>query len=549
MGKKFKGKWDIRSFNDIKSAVDLNARRKSKTKQRIPYELTRGEKSKNGFKKKFVKQDENIVVLDDKYAFVPMDKDSGVKEQLKDELRKKIDASSIQNKDHVYDQVVDQLNSRFANLPPVIMVLSEYESEGSMSGDYSINTNNDSPAYSAIATSNGYHDWTFINSSQFNTGATWSFANSQSGTHFAGQYGNEIHQFDHTGSFVIRTFSSGSFTGSFIVAPLSNTQIISENTTILSGSSETFFTTPPEHSITISGSSILQINQGALVTITPSDSVTDPALNVSTSSRVDAGNFEYYEFRTGSKGETGVGVGISTAGFNRTIVDAKIFGDGDETTFEASFSIASGSDPNNNLFAASRELITFPHDTVVSSGSFIHSTSFPTLTGFYSPGQTGYSPNYAVTLYWSSGSGGFDGVYGLSGSITPNQLIPDSDSIAGIPSGSHIFLNKELTAPASGGYYAILSPLFNNASLTSTLSDGNLQGGFAISGTIHVAGDGMRGTSTPGEEYFQNPFRNAHSAHIVSSSIITAAPRWNGISFSRGSALTVGDINPEDYTD
>ena len=550
MAKKFKGKWDIRSFNDIKTAGDLNARRKSKTKQRIPFELTRGEKSKNGFKKKFVKQDEKIIVLDDKFAFVPMDKDSGIKQQLQKELRAKLDTSGIENKDEVFNALSAAISNRLANFPSTIMVLGEYESEGTMSGEYSINTNNNQIAYSAIANSSGYHDWTFINSSQFNTGATWSFANSQSGTHFAGQHGNEIHQFDHTGSFSIRTFSSGSSTGSFVNSTVLNDQIISINRTLLSGESETFFTTAPEHAIIITGSAIFTMNNGADLTITQSDAtILNPSSDQASSSRVDSGKFHYYEFRTGSKGQTGVGVGISTAGFNRTIVDAKIFGDGDETTFEASFSLASGSDLNNNLFAARRELITFPYDTVVSSGSFIHSTSFPTLTGFYAPGTTGYSPNYAVTLYWASGSGGLDGTYGLSGSITPNQLIPDTDSISGIPSGSHIFLNKELTAPASGGYYAILSPLFNNASLTSTLSDGNLAGGFAISGTIHVAGDGMRGTSTPGEEYFQNPFRNAHSAHIVSGSIITAAPRWNGISFSRGSSLTVGDINPEDYTD
>ena len=231
-------------------------------------------------------------------------------------------------------------------------------------------------------------------------------------------------------------------------------------------------------------------------------------------SKIDAGKFEYY---TSS-------IGQSTAGFNRTVLSANVFGDGDPATFNAAFG-----EPTSSLYAAPRELLTFPYDTTVASGSFFFSPSFETLVAATVPGQAGYQPIHEVTLYWASGSGGLMGPKGLSGSMTPNETVPDIDAAANMPSGSHIFLNTKLSAPASGGYYSTDTLI----SYPATRSfDGSLVGGFHISGTVHVAGDGMRGTSTPGLQYFANPFA---SAHAVTSSIITAAPRWNGISFTKAS--------------
>jgi len=538
MADKFKGKWDIRSLSDLKTNSDLDARRKTKTKQRIPYELVRGEKSKT-FKKDQVKSDESIIVLDDKFAFVPVNNSNGMKVDVLQELRDKLDGTSIDDKDGLFNQLAPKVEARFAQFPATILVLAEYEAEGTMSGNFVIKSGS-VQTYSGIANEHGYLDRTYENSSQFNTGASWSFANSESGVHHDGIHGNELHQFDHTASFQIRTFTSASYTGSYVTIATLNNQTISADKSQVSGTNVDLFTTAPNHAININSGITYTLLEGSALNIDRHDAISNPVLNETTLSRVDSGKFQYYQYKTGSLATSSVGLGISTAGFNSTIVTAKIFGDGDETLFEEAFS-----QPTASLYAAPRELITFPYDTVVASGSFIFSPSFETLVGVTAPGQAGYSPNHDVTLFWASGSGGLETEFGLSGSISPNQLIPDIDSLPGIQSGSHIFLNKELTAPASGGYYAILSPLFSNVALTSTLSDGNLAGGFEISGTIHVAGDGMRGLTTSGEDYFQNVFV---SAHEVTSSVITAAPRWNGISFSRGSSLQTGDINPRDFT-
>jgi len=460
MAKKFKGKWDVRSYNELTGSSDLNARRKLKTRQRIPYELQRGKKSKF-FKKRFVSDDTQtlpIVKLDEQYSFIPL-----LKKQYGLMLEADLSTSlaNVNGPATLLTELSASVFARFSQLPPVIVLLAEDDIEGNMTGSYYItaSTVNSTAAYSGIANSSGYIDWEFNNNSVFNTGATWSFANPGYAagayqTHVNGVKGNEFHQLEHTGSFVIRTFSSGSDTGSFI-------------------------------------SSVTAYDYNV-------DAITDPRANASTSSRIDVGSFHYY---TSS-------LALSTAGFNRTIVNANIFGDGDESTFSSSFT-----EPSAALYAAPRELITFPYDTVVSSGSFDYATNFTylALSGFRSASPR---PGKVVTLFWASGSGGTTSSRGLSGSITPSALIPDTDSITGAQSGSHIFLDAALTMPASGGYYTT-----QQLGGTSAAAAGM---------TIHVAGDGILGNSVSGSTYFTS----FASAHDSSASLLTVAPRWNGMSFT-----------------
>tara|TARA_R110002012_G_C11653265_1_gene611568 strand:- start:1733 stop:3352 length:1620 start_codon:yes stop_codon:yes gene_type:complete len=379
-----------------------------------------------------------------------------------------------------------------------IVIMSTDNEDGFLTGSYIARIKSGSGftftpnriGYSGIANKSGFVDFLIENSSSFNTGATWSFANTGSSnrsvTLMDGAGGNELHQFDATSSFMIRMFNTGSTSGSYILSHAGN--VANEQfKTILHGTANT------------SG----------------------------TASRIDAGANEYYEFSVPNPAHIGSGsfVSQSTARFNRTVVTANIFGDGDENQFTALFTSASA---NNTLFAADREFITFPSDTVAASGGFFFSETFETLVGVHNANISvaRYKPIKRVTLYWASGSSGTkaNSLYGLSGSISPSSLFPDSDSIKGAKSGSHIFLNKSLTMPASGGYYTL-----GLSNYPATLSDGNFQGGLPASGTIHVAGDGMRGTGVVGASYFLNTFRDAHA---ISQSIIGVTPRWNGISFS-----------------
>jgi len=384
-----------------------------------------------------------------------------------------------------FAQISNSINQ--ITFPDEISIMAEDNEDGFVTGSYVIRSGSSlSPiAYAGIANSEGYVDWLFQNSSEFNTGATWSFSNTTSDPQ-SNFNGGELRQNDATASFTIRTYSSGSLTASY-VGQISHTV----------------------------------------------------ARTSGTASRIDQGNFQNYVTFIPSSSGTGSNATSSTAGFNQTIISANIFGDGDERQFASLFASQSA---DNNFYAADRELVTFSYDTVVASGSFFFSKRFETLVGATSFGGTGYSPINQITLYWASGSNGLSGEHGLSGSITPNQALPDTTAhnILGAQSGSHLFLNSTLTAPASGGYYTT-DVLLNYPATFS--GDGNFTGGLPISGTVHVAGDGMRGVTTPGDQYFINPFV---SAHEVSESIINAAPRWNGISFSRspGSSFSTGDVSP-----
>lgn len=450
---KFLGKFDIASFEELTGSAVFNSRRQLITnKQRIPFKLIRGDQSK-GFKKADVQPTSTgapiIVKLDGNINYLALSKaayQSRLERQLQTEISGASDRRGTVIPSTLYDTIRAQIVSKLVQVPAIVMILAE---DTPFTGSYDIISGSE-PVYSGIANTSGYLDRTITNDSPTATGATWSFANLES-TYVDGANGNQFHQSEYTASFIIRTYTSASYTGSYL-------------------------------------------NQ--------------------VGARIDSGKFEYY---TSS-------IGQSTAGFNRTVLSANVFGDGDYETFNASFN-----EPTSSLYAAPRELLTFPYDTVVASGSFFFSPSFETLVAATTPGQDGYQPIHQITLYWASGSGGLMGPKGLSGSMTPNETIPDPDAAANMPSGSHIFLNAKLSAPASGGYYSTDTLV----SYPATQSfDGSLVGGFHISGTVHVAGDGMRGTSTPGLLYFANPFA---SAHTVTSSIITAAPRWNGISFTLSS--------------
>lgn len=478
---------------------------KPSTKQRVPFALRDPRGSKHDFYKRM--NTNTAPTIDGKTrptlkVFTGVVKD-GIRESqvydpvpvdvyktaLADRMEEKMSTSAFQ-------QASASVFSRITFPEDVVTIMSIDNEDGFLTGSYQIfsGSNPTSTAqYSAIANNHGYVDWRFANSSSFNTGATWSFLNSSDSTGVGGANGNEFHQSDATASFAIRTYASGSATGSFIA--------------------------------NISGASFIPNGNFSI----PQPTSTHGSVNLI---RVDNGNLRFYEYNVPSSSGVGPFVSQSTAAYNSTIITAKIFGDGDEDDFITQFN---NIEVTNSLYSAGRELITFPYDTVVASGSFFHSNSFPTLVGVTGVGQTGYSPNRQVTLYWASGSSGVSAgsLFGISGSISPSALIPDSDSIKGAQSGSHLFLNSALTMPASGGYYTV-----GLANYPSTLSDGHLQGGVNFSGSIHVAGDGMRGNTTTGEDYFLNPFRDSYA---ISESVITAAPRWNGFSFSRIAASVTVD--------
>lgn len=495
---KFRG-FEVKTYAELSASIAAGTIKGTFTaKQRVPFALKDPRGSKHKFYKRMKRKDTpivngvssppiripNVVVggISQSFFYDPVptpEYKSKLNERMADEMSS-----------NAYQQASASIFGRVTFPADVVVILAEDGEDGIITGSYSIQTGS-KLSFSAIANTSGYVDWEFINSSSFNTGASWSFANSESGCHIDGAHGNELHQFDATASFFIRTFASGSSTGSFI----------SEYTS--------------------------------------SSNITNPSLASATASRIDAGKFEYYEYRVPSASKTGSITLQSSAGFNSTIVAANIFGDGDEAQFTGLFNSAS---VNNRLFASNRELLTFPYDTVVASGSFFHSLRFETLVGVHNDNISvaAYSPIKRTTLYWASGSGGLMGPYGLSGSITPVTMLPFADSIQGIKSGSHIFLDDKLSAPASGGYYTMQLVHY-----PTTLSDGNFKGGLPVSGTVHVAGDGMRGNTVFGTDYFENPFVSAHSS---SREVITAAPRWNGFSFSNAGsgnpAFPKGAVSP-----
>ena len=491
---KFLGKFDIATFEELTGSAALAGRRRLITNsQRVPYQLQRGAQS-DGFQKSDITPVSDnaplIVKLDESVNYTAISK-TNYRARVERIVLTAISGANVNRSSDlpvsVFQDIQTRISASLINVPDVVLLLAE---DTPFTGSYNIKISGSNDfGYSGIAANGGF-DRIINNSSPTATGASWSFANSQS-TFVDGPNGNQFHQLEHTASFIIRTF--GGYNG-------------------------------------FSGSYIGQV--GALVS----------------QSRIDSGKFYNYKYHTPSASNTGSVENTSTAGYYRTVLKANVFGDGNETLFSASFN-----DPANAMYAANREILTFPWNTVVASGAFWHSADFVTLVGSRGAAEDRYRPIRRVTLYWASGSGGSIGAHGLSGSITPNQIIPDIDSISGIESGSHIFLNAAMTQPASGGYYTTEPLLYDGQTLSSgggyTDAIDLIKGGFAVSGTIHVAGDGMRGITPLGESYFQTPFVDAHEQ---TSSIIVAATRWNGITFSNhgsGGSYESGEINPGDYDD
>lgn len=426
-------KFDIASYEQLTGSADFAARRRLiRNKQRIPFAMQRGDQSK-GFKKADIQAPSPgapvIIKLDEDISYTALPK-ANYKNRVLRELRAEITGASNRRGQDIPATVFNELESRisdkFTQLPEVIMILSE---DTPFTGSYSITSSEGFPgvpAYTSVANSSGYVDWNFQNSSPTATGATWSFANSGS-TFVDGENGIELHQAEYTSSFIIRTYATGSHTGSFV-------------------------------------------GQVSIIT---------------SQSRIDSGKFEYYN-NTAS----------SNSGFNRTVIKSKVFGDGNETLFSASFE-----NTDSEFYAADRELLTFPYDTIVASGTFDYGSNFTHLA------FKGSSTVFGVTLYWPSGSGGVTQPNGISGSLSGS---------VNIVSGSHIFLNPELTMPASGGYYSTM-----NLGTTSS----------PVGYTIHLAGDGILGVSTAGD-LFDNPFLDSYDS---TKKVIPAATRWNGQSFTKTS--------------
>jgi hypothetical protein len=515
--------FDIATYEELTGSAEFNARRRLiSNKQRIPYQLQRGDQSK-GFKKADIQPivspvtAPQIIKLDENLNYVALPRQNytsslfrKVSESIAAHDIKRIAKGKPPMPASLFESIRSRIDERAVQLPPVIMYLVE---DTPFTGSYNIKTGSiydEKFAYSGIANIHGYMDRTINNDSPTATGATWSFANSESRGQWPltgrGTSGNEWHQSEYTASFTVRTYASSSVSGSFI-------------------------------------STVGTYGAGMHWLFNPFTATS------SYGARVDIGKFYNYKYHTPSASNTGSVENISTAGYYQTVLKANIFGDGNETLFSASFN-----DSASAMYAADRELLTFPNNTVVASGNFWHCDKFEVLVGAMTPTALAYRPIKRTTLYWVSGSGGLLGTTGLSGSISPNQILPDSDSMTGIESGSHIFVDVRLTQPASGGYYTISTPTPYPATFSPQNPNSHgvywtdaadlLQGGLATGGVIHIAGRGINDYTKFGEEYFDTPFINAHDQTVRE---IPAACRWNGMSFTAGK--DTGELSPGDYDD
>jgi len=496
--------FDIATYEQLTGSADFNARRRvTSNKQRIPFQLQRGDQSKD-FKKSDIQPiispvpAPQIIKLDENLNYIAMaraDYTASMFRKVLTEISGANARRAVNIPVSIFNEIKSKISTRGAQLPPVVMLLAE---DTPFTGSYNIKTGSGF-AYSGIANSLGYIDRTINNDSPTATGATWSFANTSSvqSTFVNGTNGNALHQSEYTQSFVIRTWASASYSGSHI---------------------ESSQFSNPFHS----------------------------------QSRIDSGKFYNYKFHTPSASLTGSVENISTAGYYRTILKANVFGDGNETLFPASFN-----NPASALYAADREILTFPYDVVVASGGFFHCDRFEVLVGVMSTDALAYRPIRRTTLYWASGSGGLEGATGtgLSGSISPVKILPDSDSIQGIESGSHIFLDAKLSRPASGGYYTTGTPTGypgallpvqdpNSHGISWTAAADRIDGGLVTGHVIHIAGRGINDYTKFGDEYFETPFVDAHSQ---TTPLLRAACQWNGMSFTAGK--DTGELSPGDYDD
>lgn len=628
----------ILTYDELKTTTD-HATRLITNKQRTPFQLQRGGQSK-GFDIRDVAPtspgDPVIIKIDENKNYVAMPK-ANYQTKLERELQSAIaDAGTRRGTpfpSSVFNEIQSELSTRIAQLPATVIFLAE---DTPFSGSYVIRDNG-SISYSGIANSQGYIDRTFFNNSSTGTGASWSFANigdnAPTSSHFITSYNLTYGLSGITGSHTAdpsTTILNGMNPNSadhLYIQPGDTVRVehtdgthadytVESTSTNITGStnagisfkpyangahavspylagnavSKLFKQAPTESFATfVNGVTGNQFHQsqytGSFVIRTwASASYSGSHINSSqfsnplhSQSRVDAGKFYNYEYYLPNVNKTGSYKNISTAGYYSTVLKANIFGDGDERKFSSEFA-----QPTSALYAQDRELLTFPYDTVVASGSFLWSFSFPTLiiggvSGYWGsarryPGAPAYRPIKKVTLYWASGSGGLiqqtgslnpgsTGSLGpgqhLSGSISPTHIIPDANETArGIMSGSHIFYNKELTSPASGGYY--ITALSNRPSNSLweqpppgpgisvyPESDRQFYGLLPRGAVCFIAGEGINDFGDPGENFAQNPFIDAHDS--TNTKVIPAATRWNGQSFTL--LRETGDINPGDYND
>jgi len=104
-------------------------------------------------------------------------------------------------------------------------------------------------------------------------------------------------------------------------------------------------------------------------------------------------------------------------------VKGKIFGDGNETTFSASFA-----DVNSTQFIAPREYVVYSGSVNVASGGFLYHPTRPDLVK---------SVGSETTLYYPASA--------------TNVILPYSGSL--IQSGTLLYSNAALTQAAANGYY------------------------------------------------------------------------------------------------
>jgi hypothetical protein len=113
--------------------------------------------------------------------------------------------------------------------------------------------------------------------------------------------------------------------------------------------------------------------------------------------------------------------------YSQFLIKSRIYGDGNYQLSQDNRS--DFGTPNNFIFVPIKEIIVYENSITVTSGSFKYNSSSAAAAS---------SSGTSVTLFYQSGSNG------PSGSFTGSN----------VNQGSHIYLNVNLTTPASSGYYA-----------------------------------------------------------------------------------------------
>ena len=113
--------------------------------------------------------------------------------------------------------------------------------------------------------------------------------------------------------------------------------------------------------------------------------------------------------------------------YSQFLIKARIYGDGNYQLGQDNRSDFRTS--NNFTFVPIKEIIVYENNITITSGSFKYNSSSAAAAS---------SSGTSVTLFYQSGSNG------PSGSFTGSN----------VNQGSHVYLNVNLTTPASSGYYA-----------------------------------------------------------------------------------------------